>query len=298
MDKEPELMDGEECVMRLSPHPLSFIGLYLIFLYPVILGVVFGIYHEDITGYFSDLFLMEAAGLWTAISIWWLLLIVPAIIIALLRITWKWLALYLSIATVFTLLKMYTWVELIHMNIGLISIGVIGLVISDYYRRQHRFYITDNRIITQLDFLGKKSRSLMYSNINDLVIRKPVLGNWLNYGTILPVTASGFGLTDNMSIAGAGIGGSGKRSGFGGGLGFGGLKSMQDPRGRPYYILYGVRNPEKIYRLISEFIRETEATPILKKISEDVETISKQGLDQDPGDETSEDTEPKDNTTS
>ncbi|WGI17816.1 PH domain-containing protein [Methanonatronarchaeum sp. AMET-Sl] len=294
MDVDNELMDDEELVEELAPHPLSFIGLYLVFLYPIVLGVIFSIYHEDLVVYFSDLFLFETAGVWTTISIWWVFLIVPAIIIALLRITWKWLALYIGLAVVLTLLKMYTWVELPHMNYILVIFGLVGLVFSEYYRRQHRFYLTNNRLITELSFFGKKTRSLMYSRINDLVIQKSVLGNWFDYGTILPITASGFGLSDDMSMAGAGFGGSSSR--FGGGLGFGGLKGMQDARGRPYYILYGVKEPERIYKKISEYIHLTEASSYLKKISSDVERLREHNIDEEVGGANTENTESEDNT--
>ncbi|OUJ18202.1 putative membrane protein containing bPH2 domain [Methanonatronarchaeum thermophilum] len=296
MDFRHELMDGEEFVEEMSPHPLSFLGLYLIFLYPIALGIVFVFFHEDLVSYFSNLLMIEAAGIWTTIAVWWVLLIVPAIIIALLKITWKWLALYLAITTGLTLLKIYSWVEIAHMNYILVVIGLVGLVISEYYRRQHHFYLTNQRIITELDFFGKKTRSLMYSRVNDLVVQKSFLGKWFDYGTILPITASGFGLTSDMSMAGGGVGGSLDRFGGGLGLGFGGLKGIQDARGRPYYILYGVSESERIYRKISEFIRQTENTPYLKKISSDVETLTNQKR-MDQGGTESEAKEPQDNKT-
>lgn len=275
-------IDDEEVIKKMKPHPFSFGKLYSIFLYISAIGVLFIFFHEEMVSFFQGIPIISMISSQLPLLVWWLLLLVPGIIVALLKISWKWLALFLGIAASLTGLRFYIGVGFFGMNLSLIGVGLLGIALSDLYRISHKFYITNYRIITEIGFIKNEKRTLLYSKINDLVVQKPLIGKIFNFGTIIPITGSGFGLGEDFSMAGAGVGGSAEegKTSIGGGIGFGGGKTIQNPRARSPYVLFGVSDPKGLFDKIIEFMHSMEEGHYLQKISENVDELVDKGGDQ------------------
>jgi len=53
--------------------------------------------------------------------------------------------------------------------------------------------------------MGKR-REVFYDRISDLIFERSILGRILNFGSIIPLTASGIGTGMDISLIGAGVG--------------------------------------------------------------------------------------------
>jgi len=242
----PKLQNGEELIRALRPHPLAFYRLYGIWVYLALVGV-----------YFSSgprIEVLEMSPETSARVLWWLSILVPAVLIALFRINWRWLfALVIPGLLAFYLPSQPDYNAFIE-NAGLVwfgnqnhiltVFGVLGVLGTEEHRRAHRYYITNWRLIMESGHLGVHRRTLLYRNINDLVVEQSFAGKVFNFGTIIPITASGLGLGDDFSMAGAALGMRGGMVGAGGG------KAISTPRGRSHHLLEGVGHPEKVHDLI------------------------------------------------
>ncbi|MEM3382712.1 MAG: PH domain-containing protein [Nitrososphaerales archaeon] len=274
--KNLKLNEDEELLKSLRPHPLAFLDFYAIFLYVIIISSFFIFYREDIIAWLENIYLLGLLKDQIFILIWSALIIVPFLAIAILKITWRWF--FFAIILVFTGIALVFLYNLpsYYMQMPSIVASILGLILTEFYRRGHAFYITDQRIISELRFLSYKRRELTYGKINDLALTKGVLGRIFNYGTIFPITASGFGLGEDLAAATVGVGASSKK-GVGGGIAVSGGRTVSIPRGRSSYVLFGVSNPDEVYSLISKHIHGYEEAPYLKKILEELKSQKEKG---------------------
>lgn len=241
----PKIQNGEKLIRKIRPHPLAFYKLYLIWIYLVLVGLFFMEGPQIEIGNMSP-----ETSAWFA---WWVSIIVPAILIALFRINWRWLfalvipglvAYYLPEQTWYLAsLETYNLSLLGDQNLILMSFGALGILGTEMHRRSHRYYITSWRLILESGHLGVHRRTLLYKNINDLVVEQSVFGRIFNFGTVIPITASGFGLGNDFSIAGAAIGTKAT-------VGAGGGKTISTPRARSYHLMEGIPRPDEIHDLI------------------------------------------------
>lgn len=80
---------------------------------------------------------------------------------------------------------------------------IIGL--TEWYRNSFRYAVTsDALIMTQKFMLARNRRRILYENINEVLLEKSWIGTLVGFGTILPMTASGLGVTTESAGAGAG----------------------------------------------------------------------------------------------
>lgn len=193
--------------------------------------------------------------------IWLLLIIVPGIIIALTKISLRWLVLFIAIALSIMSLKYTYSLDAFQINLLLVATGAAGIIGTELWRRCHRYYITNIRIVTEV--MGKR-RAIFYHKISDLMMETPLLGRIFRFGTIIPLTGSGIGVGTDISLAGAGVGKNVKGKSIG--AGFGGGKTISTPRSRSSYILFGIPNPEREYTRITEMMYEKSETETLRKI--------------------------------
>ncbi|MEM3708666.1 MAG: PH domain-containing protein [Nitrososphaerales archaeon] len=269
--KNLKLNEDEELLKSLRPHPLAFLDFYAIFLYVIIISSFFIFYREDIIAWLENIYLLGLLKDQIFILIWSALIIVPFLAIAILKITWRWFFFaIILVSTGIALVFLYN-LPSYYMQMPSIVASILGLILTEFYRRGHAFYITDQRIISELRFLSYKRRELTYGKINDLALTKGVLGRIFNYGTIFPITASGFGLGEDLAAATVGVGASSKK-GVGGGIAVSGGRTVSIPRGRSSYVLFGVSNPDEVYSLISKHIHGYEEAPYLKKILEELKS--------------------------
>ncbi len=240
-----KLQKGEELIRALRPHPLAFYRLYGIWTYLALVGVYFS------TG--PRIEILDMSPETSARILWWLSILVPAVLIALFRINWRWLfALAIPGLLAFSLPSQpeyNTFVEglglfwLSDQNHILTAFGLLGILGTEEHRRSHRYYITNWRLIMESGHLGVHRRTLLYRNINDLVVEQSFPGKIFNFGTIIPITASGLGLGDDFSMAGAAVGTRGM-------IAAGGGKTGSPPRGRSHPRLEGGGRPEQVHDLI------------------------------------------------
>lgn len=146
---------------------------------------------------------------------------------------------------------------------------------TDVYRRKFDFYITDQRIIIELNFISQKRREILYSKISDLVVDRGALGRVFNYGSVIPITESGFGLGEDMSAVTVAATGAPLPKGPKMTTAVSGGRTITVPRGRSFYILFGVGKPNVVADTISQLIHGYEETPYLKKIVAGVESLVK-----------------------
>ncbi len=180
------------------------------------------------------------------LTVWLLMIIIPGIIIALTQINWKWFALFIAIIVFIMVLKIEFGLDFNQVNLFLISFGIIGALGTEFWRRRHRYYITNLRIVTEC--MGKR-REVFYDRILDLILERSILGWIFKFGSITPLTGSGIGTGMDISLIGAGVGKSVKEKLLG--VMFGGGKTISTPRARSPYILYGIPNPKREYKRIT-----------------------------------------------
>jgi len=241
----PKIQSGEELVRKMRPHPLAFYRLYLIWIYLTLVGLFFMEGPQIEIGSMSP----ETS---TTLA-WWLSILVPATLIALFRINWRWLlALALPGLIAFYLpgqewciaqLELFGLAWLADQNLILSSFGILGILGTEGHRRSHRYYITNWRLVMESGHIGVRRRTLLYKNINDLMVEQSVLGRIFNFGTIIPVTASGLGLGNDFSVAGAALGTKAT-------VAAGGGKTISTPRARSYHLLEGIPKPDDAHDLI------------------------------------------------
>ena len=266
--KNLKLNEDEELVKSLKPHPLSFLDFYTIFSYLIIINLIFILYSEQILRWLESIALLGLLKEQLFILLWGIFVVLPFLAIAILKITWKWFFFALIMVIIgIAIVSIYN-LPPYYMQIPSILAGIIGFILTEFYRRGHIFTITNQRIISELRFLSYKRRELTYGKINDIVLIKGILGRLFNYGTIFPITASGFGLGEDLSAVTAGTGVA--KKGVGGGIAVSGGRTVSVPRGRSSYVLFGVRNPEEVYETISKNIHGYEEAPYLKKILEEL----------------------------
>jgi hypothetical protein len=266
-----KLLPNESLRLELKPHPLAFWKFYLLGFYLLLLA--FGsIYWRTLP---IDVYSWIGRFIPINYNIITIVLflgsfIIVAIIIGLLEISFK-LAFLLTVMGVlgvaiveyFNLgINGYTFMYVVY------SILIIGL--TDIYRRTHKYYVTNFRIISAKEFITHEYREVTFDKISDIVLKQGVLGRVFGFGSLIPITASGFGLGSDFSMAGGGVSGRGVSVGFGGG------KSVDVPRGRSYFILYGVRKPKEVLNLISQIRYEYVEAPYLRRISQDLERVMTQ----------------------
>ncbi|MGQ9468936.1 MAG: PH domain-containing protein [Nitrososphaerales archaeon] len=266
-----KLNEDEEIVKSLRPHPLAFLDFYAMFSYMIIISFVFILYKEQIIGWLESIYVLGLLKDQLFVLLWGAFIVIPFLAIAILKITWRWFFFALiSVITGIAIVLIYN-LPSYYMQIPSIIASAIGFVLTEFYRRGHVFQITNQRIVSELRFLSYKRRELTYGKINDLALTKGILGRLFNYGTIFPITASGFGLGEDLAVATAGMGVASKK-GVGAGIAVSGGRTLSVPRGRSSYVLFGVRDPDEVYRMISKHIHEYEEAPYLKKILEELKS--------------------------
>lgn len=274
MARTLKFREDEKILAHLEPHPLAFLDFYALFVYLVVVGALFWIFEPQIE---NALLNVIPAG-WGVEVVFAILvsvcLIVPFLVVAILKITWRWLFLSIGISALGAALQFYF--KLANgLQIPPIVIGIIGFVLTDVYRRKFDFFITDERIVVELNFISQKRRELLYSKISDLVVERGWLGRVFNYGSVIPITESGFGLGEDISAVSVGATGSPLPKGPKVTTTVSGGRTISVPRGRSFYVLFGVRSPNVVSDMISQLIHGYEETPYLKKIAAGVESLVK-----------------------
>jgi len=263
------LSSENKVLMRLRPHPLAFAGMYVFWLYVIIISLGVWRYQGILESKASSIPLIGGlASTYIPITVWFLLLLIPALIYSVARISWRYTGIVILIGVVLpALLKYFTgrlYPDTYYIGA---AAGILGILAAELHRRAHRFLVTERSIILEYRGLKSSRREILYSRITDIVLEKGWLGRIFKFGNIIPVTGSGLGTGEDMSGVMAGVG-AGK--GVGGGIAVAGGRMVSVPRTRSYYMLFAVPHPEKVYDTIIEAMRGSEEAPYLKKILEEL----------------------------
>jgi len=260
------LMPGEQVVFTARPHLLAMAGLTLFWIGIAALGVIFIAYYEEITDYVQGIIRFEFLKFIADRAydiVWFGALLVPLVVMAVFRINFRYvLALILLIAgSVLLQWKVEPMLDVkghAHLeNIMLIGVGMLGVLGVEIFRRGHRYYVTNFRIVARFGTLTVSERSTLYSKIDDLILQQGVLGRLFNFGTVIPITSTGLGMGHDFAIAGAGAGGG--KAGVAAGLFAAGGKAQNVPRELSIYVLYKIKDPEWARDVVLEQMRAREA---------------------------------------
>lgn len=254
---EDELLNGERVEKILSPHPLSFMRYQSLSIFLIIWGIVAGWLIN-----FSEWNVLFTENEWLSILVWGIVLLLAGIIASIVTIRWSIFFLYLGIFTGGTALMLSQgWLDSsgIFIPFYTVAISIIGFLFVEAYRRSHKYYISNQRITFKGGIVTKQERTLRYDKVTDINAKQGIIGQIFGFGTIIPISQSGFGLGSDKSFAGGGVAlGEKKVKLFG--L-FGGGKEVQTPRARSYYELHGVYPYKEVKKLVEEMVQGNVITP-------------------------------------
>ncbi|UCH71829.1 MAG: PH domain-containing protein [Thermoplasmatales archaeon] len=255
--EEKEMLDNEKIEKMLSPHPLSFMNYQSLCIFLIIWGVVLG-WLVNFSEWSTTL-LNE----WLIVMfVWGIVLLIVGIFAALTTIRWSIFFMYLAV--VLSGVGLMFWLGLsgsfkIFIPLYTIIISILAFLIVELYRRSHKYIISNQRIIFKGGILTKEERTLRYDKISDINAKQGVAGQIFGFGTIIPISQSGFGLGSDKSFAAGGVALGEKKVKF---LGlFGGGREVQTPRARSYYELHGVHPYKEIKKIVEEMVQGSVITP-------------------------------------
>lgn len=256
------MLNHEIVEKMLSPHPLSFMGLQSLCIFLIVWGLIIGwlINFSEYQGWFVNEVI--------TILVWSSILLFGSIVASILTIRWRIFFIYLTIVAIGLMLLYSIGVQNINYFLPsyTILISIVGFLMVELFRRSHKYIITNQRIIFKGGVFTKEERTLRYDKISDINSKQGILGQIFGFGTIIPISQSGFGLGADTAFAAGGalIGGrKGKLLGL-----FGGGKEVQTPRTRSYYELHGVFPYKEIKKIIEELVQVTVIVPYQKEIIE------------------------------
>lgn len=257
----------ESVIEQVSPHVLGLYQLYAVWAYPMVLGSFFMYPREKwlpqaaayvngwLDAFWSSAIVSRVAREWAFnadhteayLTIWIAALLLPGLLLAVGRISLRWIFIVGAIAAAGLGARFAS--PLSHVNnienLVLIGAGLVGVLGTEIYRRSHQYVVTDRRIIVRS---GGQERSIFYARIDDLVMKKPLLGSLFGFGTIIPVTSSGLGLGEDEAGGMLMVGGRVGRAQVAAGVH--GSRSEKVVRPSLGQTLFNVPDPDRIYELI------------------------------------------------
>ena len=251
-----DLLKNEKLEKVLSPHPLSFMNYQSLCLFLIVWGALVGwlINFSEWKGLFAEYLLVLVA--------WAIVLLLAGVIASLIMIRWSIFFMYLGVvASGITLLFVFNAQEAANVFIPFytISVSIIGFLMVELYRRSHKYIISNQRIVFKGGIVTKQERTLRYDKITDISSKQGVLGQIFGFGTIIPISQSGFGLGSDQAFAAGGVELGEKKLKL---LGLaGGGKEVQTPRSRSYFELHGVYPYKEIKKLVEETVQTSVITP-------------------------------------
>ena len=275
---DEELLKNEKLERVLSPHPLSFMRYQSLCIFLLIWGVLVG-WMVNFSDFRDTLF---SEGM-VAIAALGIVLLVVGVFAALITIRWSIFFMY---AGVFLggvgLMVWQNWIDAygIFIPFYTLFISIIGFLLVEWYRRSHKYIISNQRIVFKGGIVTKEERTLRYDKISDINAKQGVLGQIFGFGTIIPISQSGFGLGSDQSFAAGGVQLGAKKVKF---MGlFGGGKEVQTPRARSYYELHGVHPYKPVKKMVEELVQGSVITQYQQeqvKFQEEQVDIQKQMRD-------------------
>ncbi|KYK21641.1 hypothetical protein AYK25_07970 [Thermoplasmatales archaeon SM1-50] len=256
-----ELLKNEQIERMLSPHPLSFMKLQTLCIFIIAWGGL--VWWLTNFSTYSTLF---EGNPWYPLILWGLVLLLIGVVASLIAIQWTIFFLYLGVfAGGLGLLFWQQWesVSGLFLLVYSIAVSIGGFLIVELYRRSHKYIITNLRIIFKGGLFTKRERTIRYDKVADIDAKQGILGQIFGFGTIIPVSQSGFGLGSDKTLAAGGLAVGSKKAKV---FGFaGGGKEVQTPIARSYYELHGVYPYKDIKQIIEDMVQNHVPTQYHKK---------------------------------
>jgi len=263
------LFHDEEVEDVLRPHPLSFLRYYMVAIYLIVVAValhrLYSYFQVNVNalGFLGSIFSFVTRMLApeaTLLIVFWVVLIVSGILINLLWVSKLPLICMVGVGATGTFLEIYyhhppftkLWV--------LVIAAALGMALAELYRRSHQYFITNYRIVMRKGFIRRVERDLIYDRITDVYVSQGLLGRIFNFGTVIPITALGFGVGEEMAVAG--VHAASTRVGGTIDVGAGGGKAAM------YFSFYGIPKPKRARSLIISRQLQAREAPILRRIEE------------------------------
>ena len=269
----PELLEGEKLIMELMPHPLAFMRYISICIYYLAVGIGFKYLIEKYLPQLAPRFqgVLTTPGAPIALLVWWALILAVPLIVGIFHITFWPLVCSVLMGVAGTALVLKFNLGPDHLSLLTVASGVLGFFVVEFYRRGHRYYITDQRIIITKKFVSKEERILRYEAITDVVVHKGLMGRIFDFGDVIPITMSGLGLGEDL--AGVAVGKEVKKLGVE--MAAVGGRTVKVPRARTFMQLFGVPDPERVRNVINKLRAEWSGKPYLVRIAKATEDLLK-----------------------
>lgn len=305
--RELRLFEGEKISLVLTPHPLAFYGMHVLWVYVIILSAIFFVVSDVLVDYLgpgdqgfalsllgrSDSPLVSKAPIINVVAsvldsflsgtisfslrygivfIWFALLFTPSVGLSVMRVSWKWMAyiIFTGIVSIGIPLALGLNERLVYVIASFFAI--LGMICVDLYRRGHHYIVTNYRLITDVRFIYNIRDDISYDKINNLVMNQSLLGRLFDFGTLMPLTASGLGMGSDFAAVTVGAG-KGLSSGILVGGALTGGRSVNFPRDMSQYSLMGVRHPRQVADMVSEYVHLDNEAIYLKTISADMKDL-------------------------
>ena len=251
-----ELLKNESVEKILSPHPLSFMKYQSICLFLIIWGAVLA-WLVNASKWHNSLF----AEFYMTIVVWAIVILIIGVVASLTTVRWSIFFMYLGI--VLGGLGLMFWqgwqnAANIFIPIYTVSVSFIGFLLVELYRRSHKYIISNQRITFKGGIITKEERTLRYDKISDINAKQGIIGQIFGFGTIIPISQSGFGLGADKTFAAGGVQLGEKKAKLFGLAG--GEKELQTPRARSYYELHGVYPYKEVKKLVEEMVQGSVIT--------------------------------------
>lgn len=253
---DDELLKNESVEKILSPHPLSFMKYQSICLFLIIWGAILA-WLVNASKWHNSLF----AEFYMTVVVWAIVILIIGVVASLTTVRWSIFFMYLGI--VLGGLGLMFWqgwqnAANIFIPIYTVSVSFIGFLLVELYRRSHKYIISNQRITFKGGIITKEERTLRYDKISDINAKQGIIGQIFGFGTIIPISQSGFGLGADKTFAAGGVQLGEKKAKL---FGFaGGEKELQTPRARSYYELHGVYPYKEVKKLVEEMVQGSVIT--------------------------------------
>jgi membrane protein YdbS with pleckstrin-like domain len=260
MEKK-DLLKNEQVERVLSPHPLSFMKLQVLCIFVIVWGIVVW-WLVEFSGYKG----MFRGNIWYPFILWGLVLLLVGVVAWLVAIQFSIFLLYLGVFVgAVGLIFWQHWENslALFLLVYSVAVAIVGFLIIELFRRSHKYIITNLRLIFKGGVLTKRERTIRYDKVADIDAKQGILGQIFGFGTIIPVSQSGFGLGADKTMAGGGVELGTKKARF---FGFaGGGKEIQTPIARSYYELHGAYPYKEIKQLVEGLVQSHVPTQYQKE---------------------------------
>ena len=252
--RELELMDGERLEFSSRPNPLAFIDLYLIWILIAVVSVAAFLLREAAYVWVSGSFLrflidertrQEALPLLYAM-LFLILAVLPIVLFAYYKVAvrWIWLVIILSVGSL--LLSVLTDLPPAAIYAVVPAAALLGLSQVELYRRAHRFYLTDRRMVFSRHYplMTDTETDVYFRHVNSVTVRRTHLDRIFGAGTVIPVMSSGMNLGSEVMELRAGMVLFSLAT----------RKEKYLPRAVPFLCFYSIRGFDRARKLLSERI--------------------------------------------